>query len=92
MSLLRIPTTIRVVKVSLDGTVKEVGSGLYGPSGVAVDAAGTLFIADSNHDRVLEAATHRGRFRPGEHLPCRPVLSGAVQPDSHSELPHRYRR
>ncbi len=41
-----------------------VGSGLSGPSGVAVDASGNVFIADSGHGRVLRVAPGGGDFGP----------------------------
>jgi hypothetical protein len=46
--------------VSFAGAQSTVGSGLYQPLGVAVDAAGNLFIADANNNRVLEVPAGGG--------------------------------
>jgi hypothetical protein len=42
------------------GAQTTVGSGLHGPSAVAVDGAGDIFIADSGNNRVLEVPAGGG--------------------------------
>jgi sugar lactone lactonase YvrE len=42
------------------GVQATVGSGLYNPEGVAVDAAGDVFIADSYNNRVVEVPAGGG--------------------------------
>jgi hypothetical protein len=37
-----------------DGTTHTIGSGFYFPQGVAVDAAGNVFVSDSGHNAVKE--------------------------------------
>jgi sugar lactone lactonase YvrE len=51
----------RVVKVPKDGGAETtVGTGLYYPEGVAVDAAGNVFIADTLNRRVVEVPAAGG--------------------------------
>jgi sugar lactone lactonase YvrE len=45
---------VRAQSVTFAGAQTAVGSGLSGPWGVAVDAAGDLFIADTQSSRVVE--------------------------------------
>ena len=37
-----------------NGTIKTIGSGFNGPYGVAVDAAGDVFVADFGNNAVKE--------------------------------------
>jgi sugar lactone lactonase YvrE len=46
--------------VTFAGTQITVGSGLTYPTGVAVDAAGDIFIADANNNRVVEVPAGGG--------------------------------
>ena len=47
----------RVRKVDALGNISTVAGSLSAPAGVAVDAAGTLYIADTGHNQVLRGAT-----------------------------------
>jgi DNA-binding beta-propeller fold protein YncE len=42
------------------GALKEVGSQLIGPEGVALNAKGNVFIADSGNSRVIKIAQSSG--------------------------------
>ena len=45
-----------------DGSVQTtVGTGLNGPSGVAVDAAGNVYIADTNNNQLVEVLASGGQ-------------------------------
>ncbi len=41
------------------GTEITVGTGLYGPAGVAVDRMGAVYIADTGNDRVVKVLARR---------------------------------
>ena len=47
----------RVRKIDGLGNISTIADGLSAPAGVAVDAAGTLSIADTGHNQVLRAGT-----------------------------------
>ena len=64
------PAAIYAQSVSLGGAQTPVGGGLFVPQGVAVDAAGDVFIADTVNNRVVEVPAgggHRPRS-PADHL------------------------
>ncbi|UDY37605.1 hypothetical protein [Dermatobacter hominis] len=47
-------TTVVAVTPDPDGAIEPVASGLNKPSGVAVDAAGTVYIADQHNHRIVQ--------------------------------------
>jgi sugar lactone lactonase YvrE len=50
----------RAQNVTFAGVQTTVGSGLFEPTGVAVDAAGNVFIADNLHSRVVKVPAGGG--------------------------------
>lgn len=54
------PYRNRVMERVANGALRPVGSALLGPAGVAVDAAGNVYIADTQHARVVEAPARGG--------------------------------
>lgn len=47
-----------IYRVTQSGAVTPVGSGFLHPEGVAVDAAGNIYVADTNHQLVKKIATN----------------------------------
>jgi hypothetical protein len=81
MSSSPIQVTTRVVEVPAGGGAQTtVGSGLTGPSGVAVDAAGDVFIADSGDSLVVEVPAGGGaRTTVGSGLNFNPTGGGGCR-------------
>jgi sugar lactone lactonase YvrE len=48
----------------LPGTITQLGSQLSGPSGVAVDGSGNVYIADTGNNRVVEIPLTGGAYGP----------------------------
>src|SRR6202451_1509599 len=58
--LVMIATPAWAQSISLVGAQTTVGSGLSSPNGVALDAAGDVFIADTGNNRVVEVPAAGG--------------------------------
>jgi DNA-binding beta-propeller fold protein YncE len=54
-----------------NGTITTIGSGFSGPSGVAVDAAGDVFVATSNNNRVAKVSPRTVAATPAAPRPRR---------------------
>jgi sugar lactone lactonase YvrE len=82
LMVLEAPFAVRAQTPSLSfvGVQKTIGSGLNAPQGVAVDAQGDVFIADSGNSRVVEIPAGGGpQFTVGSGfiLPIAVAVDGA---------------
>jgi len=59
----------------LPGTMTVLGSELSGPSGVAVDGAGNIYIADTGNNRVVEVPRSGSGYGPQITLPVTGLIS-----------------
>ncbi|MHB8329951.1 MAG: Ig-like domain repeat protein [Acidimicrobiales bacterium] len=69
----------RVVELTPAGVQSTIASGLYDPSGVAVDPAGDVYIADTNNYRVIKVtpAGAQSTVWPGMYYPSGVALDAS---------------
>ena len=59
----------------LPGTVTQLGNQLSGPTGVAADGAGDLYIADTGNNRIVELPWTGGGYGPQTVIPVNGLMS-----------------
>ena len=59
----------------IPGTVTRLGTQLSGPSGVAIDGAGNVYIADTGNNRIVEVPWTGSGYGPQETLPVAGLIS-----------------